>query len=330
MPRCINANYGRPHRRRDASSRAHRRRLLISPFVPSSFAHNGGKFEKRCRRQCAAKDSYFPMHIAPTRRKKRARGRRSSRGRQRRGKERSGWRNRRTRAEIKAKSGGGEEKKGWRKKEEMREEKKWKLDVARKSLRLVKLRNMETQEPISRNHAADIGEGGGGGVVGREAAAGYMQIFFQHPHGKPRPPFCLSRFSRAYLLPPIYRIYSFPPLLLLPTPLFASLFLLSIALFTPLFFLSPLPAFSRRVCKKCKKWRRESVVVSFYIYRASPYSRIFLSRFRVRALEGSPMVFIAVLSAMHCVSWIHGECEQCMHCNILGVYFSYLRDKRVA
>lgn len=74
--RCINANYGHHHRRRDASPRTHWGWLLISPFVPSSFAHNGGKFEKRCRRQCDEGFIFSDAHCANE--KKRARGWESS------------------------------------------------------------------------------------------------------------------------------------------------------------------------------------------------------------------------------------------------------------
>lgn len=77
-------------------------------------------------------------------------------------KERERWTDKETgaRTEIKAKSGEGGKKEG--RKRKVRKKKK-KAEAVLKSLRLAKLRNMETPEPISRNHAADIGGAGGGG-----------------------------------------------------------------------------------------------------------------------------------------------------------------------
>lgn len=87
----------------------------------------------------------------------------------------------------------------------------------RKSLRLAKLRNMETPEPISRNRAADIG-GGRSGV--------YANIFPAPTENRAPPPFPASSFAR---LPPA-RI-AVPCLFLLVA------FLLSIARFSRHLFL---------------------------------------------------------------------------------------------
>lgn len=117
---------------------------------------------------------------------------------------------------------------------------------ARKSLRLAKLRNMETPEPISRNRAADIG---GWGAGGRSEGGGGICKYFSNPRGKPRLPFpplsfflsLLARRHRAYRS----RRSLFP----LARRFFAALYR---ALFTPFFL--PLYLFlSFDACEKKRK-----------------------------------------------------------------------------
>lgn len=144
---------------------------------------------------------------------------------------------------------------------------------ARKSLRLAKLRNMETPEPISRNRAADIG---GWGAGGRSEGGGGICKYFSNPRGKPRLPFpplsfflsLLARRHRAYRS----RRSLFP----LARRFFAALYR---ALFTPFFL--PLYLFlSFDACEKKKKEerkeererRRKSVIAAPFLYRAPPYS----------------------------------------------------------
>lgn len=108
----------------------------------------------------ATKDSYFLMHIAPTRRKEREDGNRfrGKRGRERQilrkkgeqEKDKDNWRTSRDKGE-------GREKRGKGIGDRMQGGKS--RGSVRKSLRLAKLRNMETPEPISRNRAADIAGG---------------------------------------------------------------------------------------------------------------------------------------------------------------------------
>lgn len=118
---------------------------------------------------------------------------------------------------------------------------------ARKSLRLAKLRNMETPEPISRNRAADIGGWGAGGRSGGRRR--YMQIFFQPPR-KTEAPFPASLFRSLSLLARRHRAYrSRRSLFPLARRFFAALYR---ALFTPFFL--PLYLFlSFDACEKKKE-----------------------------------------------------------------------------
>lgn len=117
---------------------------------------------------------------------------------------------------------------------------------ARKSLRLAKLRNMETPEPISRNRAADIG---GWGAGGRSEGGGGICKYFSNPRGKPRLPFPPPSFFLS-LLARRHRAYrSRRSLFPLARRFFAALYR---ALFTPFFL--PLYLFlSFDACEKKKE-----------------------------------------------------------------------------
>lgn len=121
---------------------------------------------------------------------------------------------------------------------------------ARKSLRLAKLRNMETPEPISRNRAADIG---GWGAGGRSEGGGGICKYFSNPRGKPRLPFPPLSFFLS-LLARRHRAYRSRRSLF---PLARRFFLLlSIARFSRRFFSRSI-SFSRSTRAKKKRKREE-------------------------------------------------------------------------
>lgn len=122
--------------------------------------------------------------------------------------------------EIKATS--GEEKEDGRRKVNVR---KKKVEAVRKSLRLTKLRNMETPEPISRNHAADIGGGRPRGIC----------KYFSSTHTENRGPLLPPRlaFRASTSSPSLSYIAASPSLFSFPS---RDAFLLSIARFSRHFF----------------------------------------------------------------------------------------------